>query len=251
MSEADPREDWHDPRFARDWDATHDVGNPSRKEHLDLVTALLAAHCPDQSFMLDLGIGSAQLEATLLTKRPDLHAVGVDSSAAMLALARSRLDAIGIAADRCRLILADLQGPDPLSFPDLSFSAAVTIQTLHHMPAPVQEDVHRFVYQRLGPGGLYLVMDRLALADAQMDPHYAAMWQWLDKRASVPSAWPPEAFLSRFKQNGDFAVSPEAMLSGLTHAGFRATCLALSLNRGLFAAVKPPEGTEKGPAADM
>lgn len=241
MSEADPREDWHDPRFARDWDATHDVGNPSRKDHLDLVTTLLAAHCPEQSCMLDLGIGSAQLEATLLTVRPDLHAVGVDSSAAMLALARSRLDAGGIAADRCRLIPADLKDLSPRAFPDLTFSAAVSIQTLHHMPAPVQEDVHRFVYRRLRPGGLYLVMDRLALADALLDPHYAAMWHWLDRRASAQSGWPPDEFLARFRQKGDFAVSPEAMLGGLIRAGFRATCLALTLNRGLFAAVKPPK----------
>jgi tRNA (cmo5U34)-methyltransferase len=227
------KDDWHNPRFAQHWDRTAAKGNPSRIEQLELLVFLLANRLRPGAALLDLGIGSGQVEEKLFTLRPDIRVVGVDASEAMLDLARLRLG-----PDRCRLIRHDLMDIESLKAPDAPFQAAISVQTLHHLPQERQKDVVRFIHHHLEPGGLFLLMDRIDLADAPLHPVCADMWDWLEQRTDQPSGKRGEQFLAGLRCKDDHPASLEEHLDWLKKAGFSAGCLHLSLNRALFASVK-------------
>ena len=95
--------------------AGESVGNPARVEQLDILVSVLASSYRPGAAILDLGIGSGQVEARLFARLPEARVVGVDGSAAMLALARTRLAPV---ADRCVLIEHDFADIDRLGLPD-------------------------------------------------------------------------------------------------------------------------------------
>src|SRR5579863_278836 len=91
-----PTHDWSDPGFASEWEAVADQGNPVRREQLDLLLALLRAS--RSATVLDLGVGSGLVAELVLDALPDAELIGLDSSPAMLALARERLGRFGARA---------------------------------------------------------------------------------------------------------------------------------------------------------
>jgi cyclopropane fatty-acyl-phospholipid synthase-like methyltransferase len=227
------KDDWHNPEFALLWDQTALEGNPSRSEQPDLFIFLLMQKLRPGATILDLGIGSGQIEEKLLARRPDVTVIGVDSSKAMLNLAKQRLD-----ATRCLLIRHDLSDIENLSIPVSPLQAVISVQTLHHLPHHNQREVYRFIHHQLEPGGLFLLMDRVKLPDAPLHPVCADMWDWLEQRTAHPSGKRGEQFLAGIQCKDDHPASLEEHLDWLKESGFTAGCLHLSLNRALFAGVK-------------
>jgi tRNA (cmo5U34)-methyltransferase len=227
------KEDWHNPEFVLHWDQTNLEGNPSRAEQLDLLLFLLKQKLRQGATILDLGIGSGQVEEKLFTLRPDVRVVGVDASEAMLNLAKQRLD-----APRCLLIRHDLGEIKNLSIPVSPVQAVISVQVLHHLPHHKQREVYHFIQRQLEPGGLFLHMDRVKLPDAPLHPVCADMWDWLEQRTAHPSGKRGEQFLEGLQYMEDYPASLEEHLDWLKEAGFSVGCLHLSLNRVLLAAVK-------------
>ena len=85
------KDQWHDPAFAEAWDRHTLPGNPTRLEQLDILTTIIADLGTEGVSVLELGVGSGQVAEMLLTRSPDLHLVGLDSSTPMLTLAQRRL----------------------------------------------------------------------------------------------------------------------------------------------------------------
>lgn len=227
------KDDWHNPEFALHWDKTTLEGNPIRGEQLDLLIFLLMQKLCPGATILDLGIGSGQIEEKLLARRPDVTVIGVDSSKAMLNLAKQRLDTA-----RCRLIRYDLSDIENLTIPVSPVQAVISVQTLHHLPHHKQREVYRFIHQQLEPGGLFLLMDRIKLPDEPLYAVCADMWDWLEQRTDHPSGKRGEQFLEGLQYKDDHPASLEEHLDWLKESGFTAGCLHLSLNRALFAGVK-------------
>ncbi|WMS44189.1 metalloregulator ArsR/SmtB family transcription factor [Acuticoccus sp. MNP-M23] len=100
--------------------------------------------------LLDVGTGTGRV-LELLAGRAD-RAVGVDASAAMLAVARANLDAAGIA--NVRLAQDDIY---TLSQPRDAFDLVVIHQVLHYLddPARAVAEAGRMV----SPGGALLIVD--------------------------------------------------------------------------------------------
>src|SRR5436190_835524 len=98
------RDEWENPNFAIEWDQTNLQHNPARTEQLDMLIALLTDIYQEGTTILDLGIGSGLIENQLFTSLPNASVVGVDSSAAMLSLAKQRLAAF---AQQCTFIQHD------------------------------------------------------------------------------------------------------------------------------------------------
>ena len=224
-------DDWLNPDFARNWDAGAEVGNPARALQLDLVTSLVAAEYRPGSAILDLGAGSGQMEALLLEARPDARIVAVDSSPAMLAIARQRLAAAG---DRVTFVTGDFAEPERIAFPPRDYGIALLIQTLHHVPDDRKRRVFATLARTLSPGGLLVLVDRLALGDDALRSVQGSMWNWLERRSAIKSGWSADDLFRRIARKEDHTASLEAHLAMLREAGFTAACLQLELNRAVL-----------------
>ena len=225
------KDDWHNPEFALHWDQTALAGNPTRKEQKDLLIFLLEQKLFSNATLLDLGIGSGQIEEKLLARRADITVIGVDASKAMLDLARTWLDTA-----RCQLIQHDIGDTDTLAVPMVQ--AVIIVQTLHHPPHDKQKAVYRFVHQHLEPGGLFLIMDRIQLPDEALHPVCADMWDWLERKTDHSDGTTGEEFLNKFQHKHDHPAGLEEHLHWLRESGFTTTCLHLALNRALWVGVK-------------
>ncbi|SFJ87345.1 class I SAM-dependent methyltransferase [Thermoflavimicrobium dichotomicum] len=226
------KDDWHNPEFALHWNKTALEGNPIRGEQMDLLIFLLMQKLRSRATILDLGIGSGQIEEKLLAKRPDLTVIGVDSSQAMLDLAKQRLNVA-----RCHLIQHDISNIESLAVP-LMVQAVISVQTLHHLPHHKQREVYRFIHQQLEPGGLFLLMDRIKLPDEPLHSVCSDMWDWLEQKTDHPSGKKGEQFLERLQHKDDHPASLEEHLIWLKESGFTTGCLHLSLNRALLVGMK-------------
>src|SRR6266852_4922596 len=120
-------QNWQDRAFAESWDARHLAGNPARAEHLVLLLAILEQVKP--GWVLDLGCGSGLVAQMVLDKSADARVFGLDSSAAMLGIAKDRLGHYG---DRVELAEGDLTSLDRVDAPT-NCSAVIAVQSLHHL----------------------------------------------------------------------------------------------------------------------
>ena len=224
-------DDWLNPDFAHRWDTDAEVGNPTRALQLDLVTSLVAAEYRPGSTVLDLGAGSGQVEALLLEARPDARIIAVDSSPAMLALAKERL---ARASDRITFLEGDFAEPERIALPPRDYGIALMIQTLHHVPHDRKRRALAMVARSLSPGGLLILADRVTLADDALRSVHGSMWSWLERRSAVKSGWSADDLFRRLAGKADHTASLEEHLALLRQAGFTAACLQLALNRAVF-----------------
>ena len=100
--------------------------------------------------MLDVGTGTGRM-LELLAGRAD-RAIGIDASAAMLAVARANLDRAGIR--NVRLAQDDIYA---LSQPRDAFDLVIIHQVLHYLDDPARAVAE--VARTLAPGGRLLVVD--------------------------------------------------------------------------------------------
>jgi tRNA (cmo5U34)-methyltransferase len=100
--------------------------------------------------VLDLGTGTGETLAAVLSRHPGAAAVGVDQSEAMLAAARQRL-----AGDRVELRVAELTDPLPAG----PFDLVVSALAVHHLDGPDKADLFARIAGVLGPGGRFVLGD--------------------------------------------------------------------------------------------
>lgn len=152
-------------------------GDP-RERYLDRLDELVEAG----SAVLDLGCGCGLPTAARLAQR--YRVTGVDISPGQIAAARANVPgATFIAAD-----IAELE------LPAGSFSAAVALYSIIHVP----RGEHEFLFHRiagwLAPGGVLVAALGGGLSDGQET--------WLDGRPMYFSSHPPEVSLSLLRAAG-------------------------------------------------
>jgi ubiquinone/menaquinone biosynthesis C-methylase UbiE len=121
-------------------------------EHYQLVAEDLTNYCRSGR-VLDIGTGPGWLLLALQRTLPGMEAIGVDISAAMVAVTRKNLERVGC----LRAVELRQAGADGLPFPDESLDAVVSTGSLHHWKNPVAglNEVHRV----LKPAGYSLMYD--------------------------------------------------------------------------------------------
>src|SRR5215203_1768518 len=112
-------EDWTDPEVARKWDADNTSYNPTRLEQLDMLLRVLEDEYRPGTAVLDVGMGSGQVEEMLFKRVPGVRVVGTDFSEAMLALAKARLEAY---ATRYEVVRQDLRDVWKAKLPEYDYS---------------------------------------------------------------------------------------------------------------------------------
>ncbi|HEX4211841.1 MAG TPA: methyltransferase domain-containing protein [Candidatus Dormibacteraeota bacterium] len=220
-------QDWKDPEKANRWDGAHLQGNPTRAAHLAQLDDLLSLVEP--GWILDVGCGGGIIAEQVLRRLPEASVCGLDSSPPMLELAGKRLAPYG---DRARLIECDLNEMRDVDAPAGS-SAAIASQSIHHLEAPCQEEVLRWIHGRLRRGGWLFMIERVRVPGPSLyDAYRLAKVRFGHHRSGED--W--DAYVADLGAQGDRPLVLTDLLGRLGTAGFSAGCLDLEVDRALVVA---------------
>ena len=106
--------------------------------------------------ILELGTGTGETARRLLARHPGARLVGIDTSEAMLAVARQSLP-----SEFVDLRVASLEQP----LPDGSFDLVASALCVQHLDGPAKAELFRRVRDALAPGGRFLLADVVVPAD--------------------------------------------------------------------------------------
>jgi tRNA (cmo5U34)-methyltransferase len=145
---------------AGEWSsAEHALGYLSRADALPHRTegegVLLEQVPKDARRVLDLGTGDGRLLALLRAERPEMLAVGLDSSEPMLGKAHERF----MGDTRVRLLKHDLATPLPALG---RFDAVVSSFAIHHIEHEAKRSLYAEIAELLEPGGAFCNLEHVA-----------------------------------------------------------------------------------------
>jgi SAM-dependent methyltransferase len=183
-------------------------------------------------WVLDLGCGSGLVAEMVLERFAPLRLFGIDSSPAMLRLAKDRLARHG---ERVRLVEGDLTSLDRVEAP-ASCAAAIAVQSLHHLDEAQYRGPVAWTFDHLAPGGWFFIIDRLAIPSAAL---YAAFQELHERQGQAPN--PPDwsGYLEWLEVNGDRPLPVQGILRLLEDAGFQAAALDVRGDRGMLIGRRP------------
>ena len=229
------RDDWHDQGFAADWDEAGNLfTNPDRFKQLSLLADLLAAS--GATHLLDLGIGSAQVESAISRHHPDFfdhcRVTGIDASKAMLDLARQRCEVeklLGV-----KLLRGDFSSIDSIDLADPP-DAVICVQALHEVAHEVKRSVFAWVHERLPAGRPFYILDRFDYPVGAWLDDWRATWDWM--RSTVPEdVLEFDEYHRRYSAKADHIASVEDYRDWLEETGFETLCPYRCFNRALIVA---------------
>jgi tRNA (cmo5U34)-methyltransferase len=220
-----PAHEWKDPGFASQWEALAHESNPVRREQLELILALLRSRQPDA--VLDLGIGSGLVAELVLEALPETRLIGLDSSSAMLALARDRLERF---PERVTLIETDLASAAVAQCLERPVDAVISVQTLHNLEPAAHRRVLASAGEAVAPGTLFLNADRYYVPPELFDA-FRVVWD----RVGADEGLTLEEHAEKLRVQGDRPVSLGTELRWLDESGFAAACLQCVGNRAVVA----------------
>jgi len=185
-------------------------------------------------WILDLGCGSGLVAQMVLDRSARLRVHGLDSSSAMLAIARQRLARYG---DRVRLAEDDLTALQAVNAPS-DCTAVIAVQSIHHLGEAEYRAAVAWTFAHLAPGGWFFIIDRLAIPSPAL---YDAFVVLRERQGQSPN--PPDwsDYLEWLEANGDRPLSVEGILGLLEEAGFEAAALDVRGDRGMLIARRPAQ----------
>ena len=226
-------EDWRDPALAREWEASAET-LATRAGQLDILVALVR-DAARGGVVVDLGVGSGLVAERVLEEVPTARLVGIDFSPPMLALAERRLARFG---KRVSLVEHDLAEIDALQLSDERYTAAISVQALHNVADDVKRRTIAWVSRTLAPAGLFVLVDRVAVASPVLYGDYRAIWERLARLhgREPETAATFEEHLAHLAETGDDPATLDTHVGWLHEANFDAACLHLHGNRAVVAA---------------
>jgi tRNA (cmo5U34)-methyltransferase len=186
---------------------------------------VLLDHVPrDVGRVLDLGTGDGRLLELLRPGRPEMHGVGLDASAVMLAAARERF----AGDERVEIVEHDLDEPLP---PLGRFDAIVSSFAIHHLEHERKRSLYREAFDLLEPGGVFANFEHVASPTERL---HAAFFAAIDE--------PLEN-----EDPSDRTLDVETQLGWLREIGFDdVDCYWKWLEMALMIGVKPGDRAEVG-----
>ena len=211
--------------------------HPTRGEQLDILTSLAAAWSKDGDAVLDLGVGVGFVARMLLEKRPGVRLVGVDLKPESLAKARETLTPL---SREITLVEGDLGAIENLSVPAGPYACAFTVLTFHDLTDAAKKRVIQWVAERLAPGGVFLLMDRLRLDQPALFPLQVALWDRMNRvyGGSMRRAETYDAYVADLDKTNTPARLADYM-AWFAEAGLAADTVHRHGNIAILAAAKP------------
>lgn len=228
---------WKDETFVQRWDSTHFEGNPVRKEQLDIVRFLAKRYYKPETSLVDIGFGSGILEELLLKDNPSIKIFGIDSSNAMVTLAKKRL---GSEFNKIEYVFEDLKNFSTVKLPSEGGYVAVSIQTIHNFSNEVKIAIFNHIYKWLLPGGIFIVMDRIKVYPAKAFTVYRTTWDYLEQKydTKINEGDNYKEHAKRLEEKGDYPLTLFDHITLLEKTGFAVTTAHLVANRVVLVGVK-------------
>ena len=226
---------WHDPDFAETWDEAGNLRtNPDRLHQLNLLADLLSASRPAQ--LLDLGIGSAQVETLIHHRHPRFfdhcRVTGIDASCAMLELANHRLAQERIPSiELIQRDFTEIRTTELSETPD----AVICVQALHEVPHETKCQLFAWVRERLAPGKPFFILDRFHYPDDPWLPDWEATWNWMRSNIDTETLGFSD-YHAQYSAKTDHIARIEDYRNWLEDEGFVTLCPYHSFNRALIIA---------------
>jgi tRNA (cmo5U34)-methyltransferase len=134
--------------------------------HRRIAEEMLLAALPDRvERCIDLGTGDGRLLALVGTRFPDVEAIGLDSSPAMLNRAKERFDG----DPKVELRDHDLRAP----LPDTKVAEVVVSGlAIHHLEDSRKRELFGEVHNRLVPDGVFANLDLVRSASARLHDRF-------------------------------------------------------------------------------
>jgi len=229
------KDDWHDRRFASDWDeAGNLLTNPDRLNQLSLLADLLAAS--SATHVLDLGVGSAHVEAVVNRHHPRFfercRVTGIDASNAMLELARQRCRSDKLT--RVELIRGDFHSIAEIELSE-PIDAVICVQALHEVGHDVKRSVFSWVREQLPAARPFFILDRFDYPAGVWLDDWRATWNWMRSNVSA-EVLEFDDYHRRYSAKADHIATVEDYRRWLGEAGFETTCPYRCFNRALIVA---------------
>ena len=222
--------EWQDPEFAQAWDGRALTGNPAREAHLSLLLAILEP--ADPGWIVDLGCGSGLVAQMVLDRFSNVKVFGLDSSTAMLDIAKHRLSRFG---ERVVLADGDLTSLDRVEAPG-ECTAAIAVQSLHHLEESHYRSVVAWTFDHVVPGGSFFIIDRVAIPSGDLYSTFRAARVHNGQTPNQPD-WP--TYVEWLGATGDRPQPMRVILAMLEQAGFAATALDVRADRALLIGRRP------------
>jgi len=183
-------------------------------------------------WVLDLGCGSGLVAEMVLDRFPRLTLFGLDSSTAMLSLAKDRLARYG---DRVKLAEGDLTTLDRVEAPARCVRAIV-VQSLHHLDEAQYRSAVAWTFDHLAPSGWFFIIDRLAIPSETL---YSAFHDLRERQGQAPNQPDWSSYLEWLEVNGDRPLPVQGVLRLVEHGGLKAAALDLRGDRGMLVGRRP------------
>ena len=152
--------------------------HPTRDEQLDVLISILADTVPEGGSVLDLGCGTGYVDWLLLKRRGDVHLTGLDLKIDSLTVAS---EALGEWEANVVLEQSDLSSPAALESVEKGYDAAFTALVFHDLDDEAKQACIQGSADRLKPGGLFLVYDRVRLDAPACFPLQRAVWNRIER----------------------------------------------------------------------
>ena len=231
------RDNWQDGGFAARWDETGNLStNPDRLNQLSLISDLLAAQSPGH--ILDLGIGSAQVEMAIHHRHPEFFSsnriTGIDASDAMLDLAGQRCTEAGLSAvtllkgDFARLHAVAVAGPA---------DSVLCVQALHEVPDTIKKEVFSWVHDHIKTGARFYILDRFQYEQVHWLEDWQGVWDWMGS-ALNQDILEFGTYHSQYQSKTDHVSTVSEYREWLQQSGFETICPYHCFNRAMIIAKK-------------
>ncbi len=135
---------------------------PEREPRFAAICDILAEELPRSARILDLGTGLGSLAERIARRMPSARIVAVDHDPVLLRIARESLGELG---SRIRWVDLDLRWSGwAEALPRGRYDAVVSTTALHWLRRPELHRLHRVLFDRIRPGGLFLNGDHIPFA---------------------------------------------------------------------------------------
>ena len=214
-----------------------DVHGYTRINEIDILLEILKDEYQKGTAVLDIGIGAGTIEELIFKQVPEIQLVGIETSPEIVGLARMKLRQY---ADWFEIIQHNLIDISSITLPPKNYGIAFSIYTMHNLPHESKKEIIRIVSEKLMPGGLFIILDKLAVGSSHVFNYYKCIWKYLEKSFGRPmqQAQNFEEYQNNLDEKSDQPAKLEQYINWLREAGFEPAVLSVLGNKTLFGAKK-------------